>query len=403
MADLHRFLEKYLDKISPQNESSHRDFDSYELFHTFILKHYDLEHMEKNNYIKFVKVMREIIKYRHFAIYDEKISNINKIFKLLSDSGITNSIDFRKYLFNPDNIYSFFEKRKKTLSNLILYLRDLYVCKCCHRFLYSINFMSRKIQILERCNKKVKYLVKDFMDFEAQFGIDYSLIKANSYKRTYLGLESESYVRKIMKNYILEKNNNSRPNIEYFYESNVNLIKLFRVSLKNKMRMKGECDGMIISFDGFIYRIENIIEVKSSVKSTFEDIYKFIHWKEYLSLYEFDKPIIYEKYTFSKKSFEKILNYEVAEWCTYICITNTAENNYIEKSYIYFYTVLKILDGDFITDFYINSDESIIEKKYEIVIKNRDYINFLYNEWKDIIRLNNPDKCNIFCSKFSLS
>ena len=399
MADLHRFLEKYLDRISPQNESSHRDFDTYELFRTFVLKHYDLEHMEKNNYIKFVKVMREIIKHRHFEIYDEKISNINKIFKILSESGIANSVDFRKYLFNPDSIYSFFEKRKRTLSNLILYLRDLYVCRCCHRFLYSINFMSQKIRLLEKYHKKVKYLVKEFMDFEAQFGIDYSLIKANSYKRTYLGLESESFVRKIMKNYILEKNNNSRPNIEYFYESNVNLIKLLDTSFKNKMKMKGECDGMLISFDGFIYRVENIIEVKSSVKSTFEDIHKFIYWKEYLSLYEFDKPILYEKYTFSKKSFEKILNCEVAEWCTYICITNSAENNYVEKSYIYFYTFLKILDGYFIKDFYINSDESVIQEKYEIVIKNRDCINFLYNEWKDRTKFDNPDKCNIFCSK----
>ena len=101
MADLHRFLERYLDRISPQNESSHRNFDSYELFRTFVLKHYDLEHMEKNNYIKFVKVMREIIKHRHFEIYDEKISNINKIFKILSESGIANSIDFHKYLFTP--------------------------------------------------------------------------------------------------------------------------------------------------------------------------------------------------------------------------------------------------------------------------------------------------------------
>jgi hypothetical protein len=89
----------------------------------------------------------------------------------------------------------------------------------------------------------------------------------------------------------------------------------------------------------------------------------------------------------------------VAEWCTYICITNSAENNYVEKSYIYFYTFLKILDGYFIKDFYINSDESVIQEKYEIVIKNRDCINFLYNEWKDRTKFDNPDKCNIFCSK----
>jgi len=33
----------------------------------------------------------------------------------------------------------------------------------------------------------------------------------------------------------------------------------------------------------------------------------------------------------------------MAEWCTYICITNTAENNYVEKSYIYFALAFSIL------------------------------------------------------------
>ena len=69
---------------------------------------------------------------------------------------------------------------------------------------------------------------------------------------------------------------------------------------------------------------------------------------------------------------------ELKEWCIYMCVIND-EKCIIEKSNIYFYTVLKILDNNFIQKFYVDKDESIIKEKYNIVTNNMDLIDKLFN------------------------
>ena len=56
------------------------------------------------------------------------------------------------------------------------------------------------------------------------------------------------------------------------------------------------------------------------------------------------------------------------------------------------------MDNNFIQKFYVDKDESIIKEKYEIVIKNMDLINNLFNEWKENTGFGRDD-CNIFVGK----
>ena len=151
---------------------------------------------------------------------------------------------------------------------------------------------------------------------------------------------------------------------------------------------------MIISYDGNIYSVEYIIEVKSSIKATFEDIRKVIYLKKFISNYEWNNDIIYENYVFTKDSFKKIIETSLNNWCIYMCVIND-EKCVIEKSNIYFYTVLKILDNNFIQKFYVDKDESIIREKYNIVMNNMDLIDSLFNEWKENTGFGGGE-CNIF-------
>ena len=155
---------------------------------------------------------------------------------------------------------------------------------------------------------------------------------------------------------------------------------------------------MIISFDGKEFIIEKIIEVKSSIKATFEDIKKFESLKNYmLSNDIFNNNIIFGKYIFTKNSFVNILNKNISDWTIYICI-NGYDHNIIEKSHLYFSSVLKIIDDRFIKDFYVNNNEYIIEEKYKIVQNNSLLIDKMFNEWASNIKLGTPE-CNVYLLK----
>ena len=63
----------------------------------------------------------------------------------------------------------------------------------------------------------------------------------------------------------------------------------------------------------------------------------------------------------------------------------------IEKSHFYFSHVLKIVDNEFIKRYYIENDKKIIDEKFDIITKNKEYVNNLFNEWKDVVNLNDKD------------
>jgi hypothetical protein len=70
------------------------------------------------------------------------------------------------------------------------------------KLLFSINNLIHKGIILEKYTRKLKFLIKDFLAWENKFDIDHTLIRATNYKRSYLGLRSESYTNNIIKSYI---------------------------------------------------------------------------------------------------------------------------------------------------------------------------------------------------------
>jgi hypothetical protein len=390
-----------IEQICEKNICTKRDFNDYESFYDFIMKHYELKHLQEHNYIKFVKVMRNIIIINHYDLYHEKINNMNEILFKLSENNILSYNDITKFFYKIESINKILEEKKNIIDLTILNIREIIkVNNDLNKFklLFSINNLVYKSSILEKYGKKLKYLVKDYLLWESKFGIDHNLIKANNHKRTYLGLRSESYTNNIVMSYINDMNKiNEESNTQYFYEKNIDIIKLFNINALGRQRIKGELDGIIISYDGKVYRIEYIIEVKSSIKATFEDIEKIIYLKKFISAFKWNNEIIYENYVFTKESFDKILEKPLKEWCIYMCVIND-EKCIIEKSNIYFYTVLKILDNNFIQKFYVDKDESIIKEKYNIVINNMDLINSLFNEWKENTGFGGVE-CNIFVGK----
>jgi hypothetical protein len=239
-------------------------------------------------------------------------------------------------------------------------------------------------------------LIGKLLELESSYGIDHTLIELNNMERTILGKKSEYIANKSILEFISNKNKCNKN--KYFFEYNINLLKLFDIEINHDKNIKGEIDGMIIIFDGNNYIIEKMIEVKSSIKATFEDFSKFVYLQKYINDFSIDKVIKYKNFTFTYDSFVNIINKDLTEWVIYLCINNL-NKDVIQKSHLYFSSVLKILDDNFIYDFYIKKDEKSILKKYQIISDNRDLINTIYDKWEKITKFG-TNECNIYISKF---
>jgi len=274
---------------------------------------------------------------------------------------------------------------------------------------FSMNTVNYRFQIFKKYSVQLKEYLRQFINLEKEHGIDHKFIELNNLERSLIGKKSEYIVNNIIEEYIRKLNCNSESGdyeknikqpITYFYETNVNLIKLFSIKSTFKQVIKGEIDGIIISYDGDNYVIEYIIEVKSSIKATFEDTHKFVSLQTYIvnMLMDISNPItiIYGKYIFTNKSFTKIQHKHMSEWVIYICIN---DNNYIfiEKSHFYFLYVFKIIDNNFIDNFYCKKNDDSILEKYELLIKNNNYVDGLFNKW--LADVNLYDNSNIYINK----
>jgi len=90
MEDFKLYLSKIdnIEQLSYINVCKKRDFDDYDSFYNFVKKHYNLNHLKEHNYIKYVKVMRNIIILTHCEEYTSKINTINKNLIKLSENNI---------------------------------------------------------------------------------------------------------------------------------------------------------------------------------------------------------------------------------------------------------------------------------------------------------------------------
>jgi len=396
--ELNIFLKKYFNQLTTKNISNKNNFNNYENFKNFIEEHYNLHHIELYNYIKYIKIKRQIIKINNGVEYDKYINEINSNIKILFELNIFPNIIINKYLCKIDVFYKLLEKRKDVLLTNLNKMRLIMIFKNNYDFkikiLNIINNFLYKFMIFNKITKKILYYLNELLNLESSYGIDHKLIRLANMEHDILGKKSEFTVNKILNKYIFDKNIDEK---KYFYETNIDLLKLFNIELNNICNIKGEIDGIIFYYDGCDYIIEKIIEVKSSIKSTFDDIKKFIFLQEYINNLPFDSDYTYNNYKFTKKSFVNIIGKKISDWTIYICVNNIYKDS-VEKSHLYFSGILKILDDIFIKEFYVNNNEKIIIEKYNIIVKNRKLINNLFKDWKENIKLNNSE-CNVYISK----
>ena len=389
MQDLKQFL-LHCSKNLTTNDIFENDMSEYNYFYSFIKKHYSLEHIKQHNYLKYVKISRQKISYETGELYEKYINKIICIIEIMVKNNLFNKFNIRKYLFKINKINILLEKRKVHFHKLIAYYRVLNEKysnnnKLKLKILFNINGLSHKYQLFIQMSKQLKYNIQNLINLEEKYDIDHKLIEINNLERTLLGKKSEYKVEKILKDYV-------KYNSNYIYLINIDFIKLLQLELKTIKNIKGEVDGLLIYLDGTDYIIEYFIEVKSSIKSTYEDVIKFINLKKIIESLDENK-IFTMKNTcvyFTKKSFNKIINKKISESIIYLCIDKRSK---IEKSHFYFAYVLKILDSNFIKTYYIDNDESIIKEKYKLIIDNKKFINKIFDKWVKDVALTNESSC----------
>jgi hypothetical protein len=397
---INTFLKDHFHQLDLNDIAEDNDFSDYDIFRKFIHEHYSLSHLKSNNYIKYVKVKRQMLKLSDEKRYMDYIHKIDDVIKIMNDYHIFPNILIKNYMYKLSSIFKIIEERKTVLLESITNIRKVFNLKnddkaFKFKIITGINCMIRKFQLLKKYSNQLVSYINDFMTYEETYDIDHKLIELHNMHRCFLGKRSEYVANKVFETYV--NSLNSRGEKTYFYETNVNLIKMLHIGLNVKPRIKGEIDGLIISYDGETYMIEKIIEVKSSVKSTFDDTKKFFCLQNFIKSINFSGTIKYKNYIFTKNSFSNIINKHLTHWIIYVCIGQT-ENNIIEKSHLYFSTVLKIIDDSFIKSFYLEKSEDAIKEKHKIIMNNKAKINDLFIKWKKNIKLGSF-LCNVFISK----
>lgn len=398
--ELNNFLKIYFNQLSSKNICEINNFENYDNFNQFIENHYQLDHIEIFNYIKYVKIKRQILKLNEEIKYDKMINDINAIIEILASVNTFPNVNIKKYFYKINTFFKLIEDKRYALVNTIAIIRKLFNLKDDTEFkfkiLNSLNSILYRYKIFLKYSKKLIFYVNKLIDLEKLYGIDHKLIELNNEERAVLGKKSEYTANKIIYEYI-KKMNYKFTDRKYYYETNVDFLKFLNISLFHENNIKGEIDGMIIYYDGENYIIEKLIEVKSSIKSTFDDIKKFSYLQQYINKLDFSKNLIYNNFIFTKESFGNIINKHISEWTIYICVNNIYKD-VIEKSHLYFSNVLKIVDDDFIKDYYIDKNDNSILNKYKIIVKNKDLIDNLFELWKKDIMFDS-EYCNIFISK----
>lgn len=392
------FLKTKLTNLNKNHLSTDNDFSNYSKFKKFIDDHYKLEYLKKNNYIKYVKVVRQILIIERKEEYSLLFKNIDDTINILASHQTFPRINIRRYMFKIDVIFNILKTKHNILIEIMKHIKSLDP-QSNPKISFSMNTVNYRYQIFKKYSVQLKEYLQQFINLEKEHGIDHKFIELNNLERSLIGKKSEYVVNNIIEEYIRIHNCNDMNSkfssiiqkpITYFYETNVNLMKLFSIKSTFKQVIKGEIDGIIISYDGHDYIIEYIIEVKSSIKATFEDTNKFTSLQKYIvnMLMNISNPvrILYDKYTFTNKSFTKIQHKHMSEWVIYICIN---DNNYtfIEKSHFYFLYVFKIIDNNFIDSFYCKKNDDSILEKYELLIKNNNYVNSLFDKWLSDVNL----------------
>lgn len=379
--DLHSFLDQKCVNLK-NNDVQEFTMEKYDNFYSFVENHYSLKHMKENNYIKYVKVMRQKLLNNDPEKYNSLIDKINDLIGILFKYNLFPNYSLRKFLFKIFKFLKILEIKKRNIEDTIKYYQKLFDSyndkdKIKFKILMNINGYITKLQIYNKISKEIKFNIKIFVEMEENFEIDHKLIEINNIERGLIGKKSEYLVDKLIKSFI------NQSELKYIYIQNIDIIKLFNFKLDEIKNIKGEIDGILVLKKNNEYIIDKIIEVKSSIKATFEDIDKFINLVNKIN--KLDNFVYYfNDIRLTNKSFCKMLNTNIYEWLIYLC---KDEKTKIEKSHFYFSHVLKIVDNEFIKRYYIEHDKSIIDEKFNLITKNKNYVNELFDKWKKLVNL----------------
>ena len=389
--DFRIFLQDYGKNLTTNDVIENKMLD-YNYFYEFIKKHYDLNHIKKHNYLKYVKITRQKIVFNKESIYENLVQHINDIFQKMFHENVLCKMNLRKYFFKLSKIYTILEKKKKNFQELIQYYKLLMVQYEFNKplqvkLLCSLNLIQYKYQLFLKLSRQLNFYLQQFIELEEKNDIEHKLIEINNMERTLLGKKSEYYAETILKKYC-------KLYPKYIYIQNIDFIKLLKLPIQDVHQLKGEIDGLLLYQEDKYYYIEYMIEVKSSIKSIYEDIHKFVHLKKIIeSIDEYDEFHVPDSdIILHKKSFQKIIHQPISGSILYLC-TNNVYKNKIEICHFYFLYVLKIIDQNFIEKYYLQQDESIIYEKYQKIIDHQDYIYSIFNEWKKNVNLNEESSC----------
>ena len=378
--DLHSYLCNYAYNITSHNIEN-QSMENYDKFKGFIDQHYKLDYMKEHNYIKYVKVMRQKIVLLDGNSFHFLLELIEKCIHKMSSYHIFFKINIIKYLFNLDKIKRLLLLKEKNLRDTHINFKKLYDKfenkRVKFQILQRINNNHYKIILFSKYQRELLHLLHTFSEYEKNYGIDQKLIQIVNMERKLIGKKSEYKANELIKKFIKQSN------VSYIYRENVDIFKYLYVQHKNK-KYKGEIDGIIFTKEGNQWVIEYIIEVKSSIKATFEDVQKMIGLQKVISSYDFSENMIINDIQLNRKSFQKIIHKPLHEWMIYICHD---ENKTIDKSHLYFAYVTKIIDKEFIKNYYIDKKEDILRKKHQLILKNKKKIDTLFQTWKKSVCL----------------
>lgn len=389
--DFRIFLQDYAKNLTTDDIIEDKMLD-YDYFNQFVKEHYDLNHIKKINYLKYVKIIRQIIVFNKESTYNNLVQHINDIFQKMFHENVLCKMNLRKYFFKLSKIHTILAQRKKNFQELIQYYKLLMIQYELNKpfqvkLLCNLNSIKYKYQKFLKLSRQLNFYLQQFIELEEKNDIDHKLIEINNMECTLLGKKSEYYAETILKKYC-------KINSKYIYVQNIDFIKLLKLPIQDVYQLKGEIDGLLLYQENNHYYIEYIIEVKSSIKSIYEDIHKFIHLKKIIESMneEIELHVPNSEIIFNKKSFQKIINQPISDTVLYLC-TNTEHKNKIEICHFYFLYVLKIIDQNFIKKYYLQHDESIILEKHQKIIEHKDYICTVFNHWKKNVNLTEEGSC----------
>ena len=174
--EINNFFSKNFEQLTILDISDINDFSSYDNFKQFILDHYQLDYMKKNNYIKYVKVKRQILKLLDERTYMYHINMINKIITIMAYNNVFPNVDIKKYMYKISAFFKLIETKRDILENTIKTLRKILNIKQ-FKIITAINTLMYKLKIFNKYSKQLIYHINLLINFEIMYDIDYKLIE----------------------------------------------------------------------------------------------------------------------------------------------------------------------------------------------------------------------------------